>query len=104
MATFPLTLIDNEDGTATLKSDDYKDIHIIFDQSVVEYLKDIDRSKYYFAIGNLTDGDLWQISHLGSSAGAAGSSHFLQGTIKKDGEKIICTNPTKGFAFEIIPT
>ncbi len=101
MATFPLVLIDNKDGTETLNSDDYKDIHIIFDQSVVEYLKDIDRSKYYFAIGNLDDGDLWEISYLGPSSGAAASSHFLQGTIKKDGEKIICTNPRKGFVFEI---
>jgi hypothetical protein len=88
-----LVLIDNNDGTATLSSDHYKDLHIIFDQSVVEHLKDIDPSKYYFATDVRHSGEEWEISHLSSTTGG-GISNFLNGTIEKDGEKIICTNAT----------
>jgi hypothetical protein len=87
----PLVLIDNNDGTATLSSDHYKDLHIIFDQSVVEYLKDIDPSKYYFVTDIRHSGEEWEISHLSSTTGG-GISNFLNGTIKKEGEKVICTN------------
>ncbi|MEG4596068.1 hypothetical protein QUB00_30290 [Microcoleus sp. F8_C2] len=92
----PLVLIDNTDGTGTLSSEHYKDLHIIFDRSVVELLKDIDPSKYYFATNVRHSGEEWEISHSAPSNGIASSINFLRGTIKKDGEKIICTNPKEG--------
>lgn len=91
-----LVLIDNNDGTATLNSDHYDDLHIIFDQFVVEHLKDIDPSKYYFATHVRHSGEEWEISHSAPSDGVASSTNFLRGTIKKDQEKIICTNSEEG--------
>jgi hypothetical protein len=96
----------NNDGTATLVSNYYKDYHIIFDQSVVsEHLRNLkDLSNYSFGLLKDTPFDnewkLWQILHRPTNETPNVISfnilNCLSGTIKKDGEKMICTNATIG--------
>jgi len=99
-----LQVIYNNDGTATLVSNYYKDYHIIFDQSVVsEHLKNLkDPSNYSFRLVKDTPIDnewkAWEILRRPTPDRPNVVSfhlfNFLNGTIEKDGEKMICTNAT----------
>jgi hypothetical protein len=98
-----LEVIYNNDGTATLVSNYYKDYHIIFDQSVVsQHLRNLkDLSNYSFELVKDTPLDnewkSWEITRRPIDDTRRVSFHilsFLNGTIEKDGEKMICTNAT----------
>jgi hypothetical protein len=97
-----LQVIYNNDGTATLVSNYYKDYDIIFDQSVVsEHLRNLkDLSNYSFGLVKDTPLDdeckSWQIlrrpTHDKPGVISLHLLGFLNGTIEKDGKKMICTN------------
>jgi hypothetical protein len=82
---FPFAYTYNENNTATLTNHKYKDYVIIFDQSVVNYLKDINPKKLYFELHQKT----WRILH---EENIKNNFYFLSGTIEKVGKTIICTN------------
>jgi hypothetical protein len=84
-ALFPFAYTYNDDGTATLTNHKYKDYVIIFEQSVVNSLKNINPKELYFELREKT----WCIYH---DKKIENNFHFLSGTIEKGGKTIICTN------------
>ncbi|WP_333210039.1 hypothetical protein [Microcoleus sp. AT9b-C2] len=85
---------DTDDGTASLKNAKYKDLTIVFDQSVVEYLKNIeDFDKYLLVFGrdmiSLTK-QIWEIRERSNTPGFH-SIHRFGGTRKRDRGKVVCS-------------
>jgi hypothetical protein len=84
-AHFPFAYTYNEDGTATLTNHKYKGYVIIFNQSVVNSLKDINLKKLYLEFYEKT-WRIWDFENIENNF------YFLSGTIKIVGKTIICTN------------
>jgi hypothetical protein len=90
----PLDVEYNTDGTASLRNSRYNDLAVVFDPSVVEYLKNIeDFRKYLLVFGGdakIPTKQIWEIRERSNTPGSP-SLHFFGGTRKQDREKVVCS-------------
>ncbi len=90
----PLDVTYNTDGTASLKKAEYNNLEIVFDQSVVEYLKNIeDFGKYHLVFGRdakIHTKQIWAIKERCNTPGTP-YLHSFGGTRKQDRGKVVCS-------------
>lgn len=86
-----LSLVFYEDGSAKLVNHSYTEqgFEVFFEKAVIDCLKNKTLSDYYFVM----DEKSWEISEHPQPPQANNFTHFLKGTLTKEGNKVTCNNP-----------